>query len=75
MEEKPLGQLDPAVLAEEVRGLAHDARRVLSSPADEFPEIDDLSRRVTHLQDQIRGYPFGELATWLDNVRQIIEAS
>jgi hypothetical protein len=75
MFETPLGLLDPAVLAEEVRGLANDAHRVLSSPTNEIPEIHDLSRRVTHLQDQIRGYPFEELATWLDNVRQIIEAA
>jgi hypothetical protein len=75
MLEKPLGPLDPAVLADEVRGLANDAHRVLSSPTNEIPEIDDLSRRVSHLQDQIRGYPFADLAIWLDSVRQIIETT
>jgi hypothetical protein len=75
MLEKPTGLLDPAVLAEEVRELANDAHRVLSAPTTEVLEIDDLSRRIAYLQDQIRGYPFDELASWLDNVRQIVESS
>jgi hypothetical protein len=71
----PPGQLDPAALAEEVRELANDAHRVLNAPAPEGPEIDALAHRVASLQDQIRDYPFAELACWLDNVRQIIEGS
>ena len=69
------GPLDPAALAEDVRELAHDAHRVLNSPSPVIPEIDALAERVASLQDQIRGYPFDELACWLDNVRQIIEAT
>jgi hypothetical protein len=69
------GSLDPAALAAEVRDLASDAHRVLHAPASEPLEIDALSRRIDHLQDQIRGYSFNELACWLDNVRQIIEAT
>jgi len=69
------GALDPAALAEEVRDLANDAHRVLNSPTPETHDIDDLSRRVADLQGQIRGYPFDELACWLDNVRQIIDAT
>jgi len=69
------GPLDPAALAENVRELANDAHRVLNDPAPVTPEIDALAQRVAYLQDQIRGYPFDELACWLDNVRQIIEAN
>jgi hypothetical protein len=65
--------LDPAVLAKEVRDLAHEAHRVLNAPAIEVLEIDDLSRRIASLQEQIRGYSFNSLACWLDNVRQRIE--
>jgi hypothetical protein len=68
------GRLDPALLAEEVRDLANDARRVLYAPVPAAPEIDDLAARVDRLQDQIRGYSFNQLACWLDSVRQIIEA-
>ena len=64
---------DPAVLAEEVRDLAQKAHRVLNASAIEALEIDDLSRRIAFLQEQIRGYPFDALACWLDNVRQRIE--
>ena len=67
--------LDPAALAENVRELANDAHRVLNAPIPVTPEIDALAERVAYLQDQIRGYPFDELACWLDNVRQIIEAT
>ena len=69
------GPLDPAALAEDVRELANDAHRVLNAPSPVTPEIDALAQRVAHLQHQIRGYPFDELACWLDNVRQIIEAT
>jgi hypothetical protein len=69
------GPLDPAALAEDVRELANHAHRVLNDPAPLVPEMDALAQRVANLQDQIRGYPFDELACWLDNVRQIIEAS
>jgi hypothetical protein len=75
MSQNTPGLLDPAVLAEEVRELASDAHRVLKAPLPHPPEIDDLAERVGRLQDQIRGYPFNELAGWLDNVRQIIEAT
>jgi hypothetical protein len=75
MPEHTPGPLDPALLAEEVRELAHDAHRVLNSPLPKTPEIDTLAERVGRLQDQIRGYPFNELACWLDNVRQIIDAT
>jgi hypothetical protein len=75
MNEPSPGPLDPAVLAEEIRDLAHDAHRVLKDRSPEVPEIDDLSRRIAHLQDQIQGYPFDELACWLDNVRQIVEST
>jgi hypothetical protein len=68
-------RLDPALLAEEVRELANDAHRVLNAPDPAAPEIDDLAERVGRLQDQIRGYSFNQLACWLDNVRQIIEAT
>jgi hypothetical protein len=73
MSDQTLGPLDPAALAEEVRELANDAHRVLNTLATEIPEIDALTERIAHLQAQIRGYPFDELACWLDNVRQIIE--
>jgi hypothetical protein len=69
------GLLDPARLAEEVRELAVDAHRVLNAPVPPAPEIDDLAQRVSRLQVQIRGYRFKRLARWLDNVRQIIEAT
>jgi hypothetical protein len=75
MTAEPIAPLDPAILADEVRDLANDAHRVLNAPTQEVPEIHDLSRRVAHLQDRIRGYPFDELASWLDNVRQIIEST
>jgi hypothetical protein len=75
MAEHTPGPLDPAVLAEQVRELANDAHRVLNAPVPSNPEIDDLAERVGHIQDQIRGYPFNELACWLDSVRQIIEAT
>jgi len=68
------GPLDPPVLAEEDRDLATHAHRALNDPAPEIPEIDELSRRIAHLQYQIRGYPFEQLASWLDNVRQIVES-
>jgi hypothetical protein len=71
----PAGPLDPATLAEEVRDLANAAHRVIHTPAPEVVEIDDLSRRIAHLQHQIRDYPFDELACWLENVRQIIETA
>src|SRR3954470_1184740 len=71
----PTRLLDPAFLAEEVRDLANTAHRVLNTPATESVEIDDLSRRIAHLQHQIRGYPFDELANWLDNVRLLVETS
>jgi hypothetical protein len=74
MSEKTSGQLDPAALADEVRDLAQDAHRVLNSPTTEDVAIEDLSRRIDLLKDQIRGYPFNELSSWLDNVRQIIDA-
>jgi hypothetical protein len=66
--------LDPAPLADEVRDLAATAHRVLNAPTYEPAEVEDLARRIAHLQDQIRGYPFDELASWLDNVRMIIDA-
>ena len=69
------GPLDPAALADEVRELAYDAHRVLNAPLPDSPEMDELAERVGRLQQQIRGYPFNELAGWLDNVRQIIEAT
>jgi hypothetical protein len=75
MPEKSLGLLDPAALADEVRDLAHDAHRVLNTSPTEFREIDELSRRISCLQHQIRGYPFDELSCWLDNVRQLVESS
>jgi hypothetical protein len=75
MSEQSPGPLDPVALAAEVRDLANDAHRVLNAPCNEIQEVDDLSRRVTHLQDQIRGYPFDELSCWLDSVRQIIESA
>jgi hypothetical protein len=75
MSGQPIGPLDPVFLADEVRDLASEAHRVLSSPTTEVLEIDDLSRRIAHLQDQIRDYRFDELACWLDNVRQIIEST
>ena len=73
MSENSNGPLDPAALADDVRELAHDAHRVLNSPTTEDVAIEDLSRRIDLLKDQIRGYPFNELSSWLDNVRQIIE--
>ncbi len=75
MSDQTPGSLDPAALADEVRELANDAHRVLNTPAPKLPEIDALAERVAYLQDQIRGYPFSELSCWLDNVRQIIEAT
>lgn len=75
MIDRTIGPLDPANLAEEVRDLANDAHRVLNAPVCEIPAIDDLSRRIAHLQDQIRGYRFNDLACWLDNVRQKIETA
>ena len=38
MIEQPSDLLDPALLAEEVRDLAHDAHCVLNTPATEIPE-------------------------------------
>jgi hypothetical protein len=75
MAEHTPGPLDPAALADEVRELATDAHRVLNEPTPENLEIDALTQRVLSLQDQIRGYPFDELACWLENVRQIIEST
>jgi hypothetical protein len=75
MENPTPGLLDPAALAESVRELANDAHRVLNAPSPQTPQIDALAERVVYLQDQIRGYPFDELACWLDSVRQIIEAN
>jgi hypothetical protein len=63
------GALDPAGLAQEVRSLANNAYRVLKRPGAEAVEVRALSRRIAHLQDQIRGYPFVDLACWLANVR------
>jgi hypothetical protein len=75
MYDPTLSCLDPAALADEVRDLASDAHRVLNAPTTGNPEIEALTQRIAYLQDQIRGYPFDELASWLDNVRQIIESA
>ncbi len=69
------GLMDPAVLADEVRDLAIDAHRVLNAPTTENRDIADLSRRIAHLQGQIRGSSFDELAGWLASVRQRVEAT
>ncbi len=72
MVKSTLGPLDPAVLAEEVRDLAHDAHRYLKADPPEKPNAVELSRRLATLQHQIRGYPFEDLACWLENVQQLI---
>jgi hypothetical protein len=73
MIEQTIGRIDPAFLAGEVRDLAYDARRLLNSPSTEHFELRELSRRISDLQDQIRGQPFHELACWLENVRRRLD--
>jgi len=75
MEDQSTGPLDPAVLAQDVRSVANDAYRVLKRPGAEAVEVRVLARRIAHLQDQIRGYPFVDLACWLANVRKLAEVA
>jgi hypothetical protein len=75
MGDQSTGPLDPAVLAQEVRALGNDAYRVLKRPGAEAVEVRALARRIAHLQDQIRGYPFVALACWLASVRQLVVAA
>jgi hypothetical protein len=75
MGDQSTGPLDPAILAQEGRSLANDAYRVLKRPGAKAVEVRALTQRIAHLQDQIRGYPFVELACWLANVRHLVSAA
>jgi hypothetical protein len=64
---------DPARLAESVRDLAVEARRILSSPVHHPHELHDLSRRIGVIREQVPGRPATELSRWLETLSRHVE--
>lgn len=61
---------DPAALAAEVRDLATEAYRTLSDPLDDIPHARQLTERISHLRNHVRGLDAEELALWLENLQR-----
>lgn len=64
---------DPARLAESVRDLAVEARRILNSPAHHPHELRDLSRRIRVIREQVPGRPTNDLSRWLETLSRHVE--
>lgn len=73
MTKVPRQPIDPATLAESVREVAYEARRVLADPTRTAFETRALARRTTLLGRQVPAGPQSDLARWLNNLSQALE--
>lgn len=70
MTASPSAPPDASALASEVRQLARHAHRLLSDPATEPQQLDELSKRVAHLRRQVNVRSTMPVAGWLDRLER-----
>ena len=62
-----------AALANSVRDLASEARRLVTGPANPY-ETEALLRRIDTLQDEFEASPSSPIQNWLSSLRRQLQS-